>query len=215
MSSTCSPIKNMVQMTSDKKSRELEAKGAENSQETFLKSAYALKDKLLAVALIRLRNTDEAEDAVSEAILKANAKKAQLKDQTKLLSWLVRIVINHCYDLLRKKKKLGHVKKESEGFQITDKTARPEEKVEMAQEIERILDVLLSIKPDEHRDVLIYYYYRKFSLQEIAEMLDVAEGTVKSRLSRARPTLTKALKDAGIGKAELMFVKDLENWPLT
>jgi RNA polymerase sigma-70 factor (ECF subfamily) len=183
----------------------------------FLNTAYSYKDKLIAVAIIRLRDKDLADDAVSEVIIKSAEKRFQLKDSSKLLSWLIRILINHCNDYLRQQKKFKYKNTigqyDYQQVQIVDKNAKPEDKIDVASEIERVLDVMLSIQPEEHRDVLIYYYYRKFSYAEIAEMLDVPEGTVKSRLNRARPSLVRALKDVNIGKDELVFIKDLEEWP--
>jgi len=175
----------------------------------FLNSAYIHREKLFFIALSRLKDENKANDAVIDVLLKAKDRYSQLKKRDKLLNWLVRILINYCNDIYRKEARFTSLDRE-----FADTKEDVAERFKISQEIERILDALLAVEPTEQRDVVVLYFYRKFSYIEIAEMLGIAVGTVKSRLNRARPKLLEKLEEAGITKEELYLVKDMEGWPL-
>lgn len=182
------------------------------SEQDYLKKAYEFREKLFALALSRLKNEEDANDAVIEVILKGMKKRDQLRDQNRLIGWLAKIMINHCFDIFRRQKKYDY----KEGFEqeLRDSGLDVDLKVSIAQEIEKILDIMLAIEPAEHRDVIVLYYYRKLAYAEIAEILDVPEGTVKSRLSRARPKLVEKFKQEGVNEDDLKFVGDMNDWPM-
>ncbi len=177
----------------------------------YLERAYGFKDKLFALALSRLKNEEDANDAVVEVILKGLRKKDQLREVDRLIGWLAKIMVNHCHDIFRKRKRIPKDEVERE---LADKGLDLDLKVSIAHEIERILDIMLAIEPEDHRDVLVLYFYRKMSYGEIAEFLDVPEGTVKSRMSRAKPKLIDAFKKHNINEDDLKFVGDMDDWPL-
>ncbi|MCP4131217.1 MAG: RNA polymerase sigma factor [bacterium] len=184
------------------------------TENDFFEMVYPLKEKLLLTAKIKLRDFYEAEDAVSEAIMKACQKRNQLRNKEKLYSWLLRILINHCNDIFRIKRQQGYsIEDVEETPETRDSLDTPGYRYELEQEIERVLDIMLTLEPEEHREVVILYYYRKFSYEQIAETLEIPEGTVKSRMNRARSTLEKAFEKANIKKEDLEFVRDLAQWP--
>ncbi|MDO4169630.1 MAG: sigma-70 family RNA polymerase sigma factor [Lachnospiraceae bacterium] len=123
-------------------------------------------------------NQADGEDAVSETILKAYEKIDQLRSKRKFKPWIFKILTNECYAILRKRRKMH----------LTDNGEVPEQKCYDTIEEGDILKLIHQMKP-QYRDVLILYYYSEFSVKEIASILEIPQGTVKSRLSRGRNQL--------------------------
>ena len=103
-------------------------------------------------------------------------------------SWLLKVALNRCRDLWRsswiKKVILGHPSFEL--FPADDEIGRAADSVALAEAVGKL--------PAEFKEVVLLHYYQGYSVSEIAEMLDVAEGTVSSRLSRARNRISKEMK---------------------
>jgi RNA polymerase sigma-70 factor (ECF subfamily) len=185
-----------------------------SSDSDFLEKAHQFHPKLLNLARIKLFDLYDPEDAVSEALLKACGKRGQLRDREKLYWWLKRIVINYCNDILRQKLKDLKLRDSVESEQAPDDRGPAMlERLVLAQDIERILDIMLTLEPEEYSEVVILYYYRKFNYEQISESLDVPVGTVKSRLNRARKSLKEALNETNIGREDLERVRDISRWP--
>lgn len=130
-----------------------------------------------------LQNDKDCEDAVQEAILKAYNKLGSLKKEEFFKTWLVRILINECYKIKRFHKKVVSY----------EECINPKD----AAEPENYSELYLSImKLDEDlRSLVILYYIEGFSVEETANILKMRQGTVKSRLSRARINLKKWLQE--------------------
>jgi RNA polymerase sigma-70 factor (ECF subfamily) len=71
----------------------------------------------------------------------------------------------------------------------------------------------LTVEPVEYAEVLILYYYRRFSYEEIASETDTPIGTVKSRLNRAKDALISRVKAEGINLEEMKILKTISEWP--
>ena len=103
-------------------------------------------------------------------------------------AWLLKVALNRCRDLWRsswiRKVVLGHPSFES--FPAPDEIDRMAGQYALSEAVSRL-------KP-EFKEVVLLFYYQGFSVAEIANMLQIAEGTVSSRLSRAREKLQKDLK---------------------
>lgn len=132
------------------------------------------------LAISILKNTADAEDAVSEAILIAYENLASLKDTDRFLSWMMTIVANSSKKLLRTRKKVDL---------YADTDLLEQSTQEGGNEI---WDTVLTL-PKEYGQVVVLYYYEGFSTKEIAGILHIPEGTVKSRLSRARHKLQQLI----------------------
>ncbi len=150
---------------------------------TFADEVRKSEATLYRVSKSILQNEKDCEDAVQEAILKAYHKLASLKKEAFFKTWLVRILINECYKISR-----FHKKNVSYEEYITPEAA--------AAPI-NYSDLYLSImKLDEDlKTLVILYYIEGFSVAETADILKIREGTVKSRLSRARTNLRKWLEE--------------------
>lgn len=129
-----------------------------------------------------LRNKTDAEDAVAQCLLKAWEKLDQVKNEKQLRSWMIQIVKNTSKNMLsRRGREVSFTEEIAAGF-IQEE---PQETSLWSQvwELEEI-----------YREVLLLYYYEGYSVKEIAGMLRVPQGTVKSRLARSRERLREILE---------------------
>ena len=156
------------------------------NDEDFARLVKQYEIELYRIAYVVVRNDADAQDAVCDAIVKAYEKKGRLRDCTKFKSWLIKIVINSARNLLRKESHLVY---------MDDVTEEVEEQqsVESDNTNEKELWNLVLQLENEFRVVVVLYYYENFSTKQISQMLCIPEGTVKSRLSRARERLKNLL----------------------
>lgn len=149
-------------------------------KEEFADLVLTYQQSMYRFALGILRNKQDAEDALSAAIIKAYEHLASLRDKDKFKTWIMTIIANEAKNMLSKNSRV----------QLVDDITIFEEGVEENQN-----DVWGSVMElgEQHRQIVMLYYYDGFSTREIAGILKVPEGTVKSRLSRARQNLKELL----------------------
>ena len=145
---------------------------------------YRHHRKLHRVARLTSRSSEDAEDALQEAMLSAHRSAGSFRQDAAVSSWLYRIVVNACLDRLRRNKAHPTAALD-DAYLITDRTAQ----VETAIAVERALMRL----PIEQRAAVVAVDMHGYSVADTARMLDVAEGTVKSRCARARARLAAIL----------------------
>lgn len=142
-----------------------------------------------ALASHILGDPDDASDAVQDAFATVLGKPAAYDaEKGPLKPWFLRVVRNRCIDLLRRRRS-GDVPAEG----LPDKTATPEQAAEN-DDRDRELQLALATITNEQRQIVILRDHLDLSYAEIAEVLDVAPGTVMSRLHRARLALREVLK---------------------
>ena len=149
---------------------------------------YALyATDVLRVSYYYLGNKELAEDVTQDVFVKLLTNRPSLEEGREK-AWLLKVALNRCRDLWRsawiKKVVLGHP-----GFECFP---APDEIGQMADQY-TLAEAVNHLKP-EFKEVVLLFYYQGFSVSEIAEMLQIAEGTVSSRLSRAREKLQKEIK---------------------
>jgi len=138
-----------------------------------------------AVALRTLRDRDEAADALQEALLSAYRAAGSFRAESAVTTWLYRIVVNACLDRVRRRQARRTVALPEKG---------PGEPAEMRDRIaERdtamTVEVALGLLPFEQRAAIVLVDIEGYSVAETALLLNVAEGTVKSRCARGRARL--------------------------
>lgn len=163
--------------------QELEVKLAKKgNHEAFIKLIKPLELQMYNIAKAILRHDEDCADAMQEAILKAYKSLPRLRQAPLFKTWLLRILINECNMILRKK---SHV--------------IPLLNLDQAEHITPSLDVNIDLREavyrleEVSRTIIILHYFRDLPLRQIAEMLDLNEGAVKTRLHRARITLSEWL----------------------
>jgi RNA polymerase sigma-70 factor, ECF subfamily len=142
--------------------------------------------QLYRLAQFTSHNPDDAADAVQDAMLSAHRTAPAFRNDAAVSSWLYRIVVNACLDRLRRNKSRPTTPLLDEAGPVGD----PMPRVDTAIVVERALMRL----PVEQRAAVVAVDMQGYSVAETARMLGVAEGTVKSRCSRARRRLAEALE---------------------
>ena len=134
---------------------------------------------LLKMAYVYVKNREMAEDIVQDVCEKAIQKADTFRGEASYKTYLIRMTINRAYDYLRswKYKQLSLT---STFVQLLHLEI-PEKKALKSDENAKLGLQILNLKP-KYREVIILYYYEEFSVQEIAQILQLPEGTVKTRL---------------------------------
>ena len=143
------------------------------------------------VALGVLRNPAEAEDVAQEAMLRAYRNFSRLRDRERFRAWLVRTSWRLCLDRIRSAGR----RERRERAAMAQEPEAPVENVAAAREFERQLAVALDALPEKLRIVMVLAAIEGHNTREVAKLLDIPEGTVKSRLHLARKQLAETLKD--------------------
>jgi RNA polymerase sigma-70 factor (ECF subfamily) len=150
--------------------------------------------RLYNVCLRILGDADDALDATQDAFLTALRKLDQFRGDAAFTTWMHRVAVNACYDLLRKRKRQPMLRlaggDDRDSFQDEGRsTPDPADEVVGGIDAARALARL----PEEFRIVLVLADVRDLPYEEIARILDVPVGTVKSRVHRGRIALGRAL----------------------
>ena len=146
-------------------------------------------------------NRTDAEDCAQEAMLKLWRSLKDYREACSFESWCYRIAANVCLDFLRKRK---NNKAESleplqeQGYDPPDPGLSPEETVVQSELRSEIREAILDLPPDQ-RDALVLTQLENKDYSEAALILGVSEGTVKSRVNRAREKLRNKLSDRNSG----------------
>lgn len=143
------------------------------------------KEGLYREAYSFLLNKEDAEDAVSNAILKAYSNLSELQNIGKMRAWLFRILINECKDMLKKQSRIKY-----SDMPITELES------EETRETGDLYEMVCGLE-SQFKEITLLFYFENFKVKEIAEILNIPEGTVKSRLARAREQLRELIKKKG------------------
>ncbi len=148
-------------------------------------------------------NAEDAADLTQDVFVKVWKHLGSFQFDSSFSTWLYRLATNCCLDFLRSQKRKPTislvVENEEDGEQTIDIEAdgpTPEEQVISREEREELLWAMNQLD-DEQRQILTLRVVNDLSYTDIAEILNIKEGTVKSRLSRARENLRKKLLEAG------------------
>ena len=172
--------------------------------DAFNQLVLRYQNLLFSIALRILGDEDTASDALQEALISAFRKLNTFRGGS-LRSWMARIVINACYDELRRRKRqplLPFDQIDADGEQmesdywLSDSSASLEEQYE-SSELEMAIQKCLSSLPPDYRVVFVLVDVECMSYEEAAEAVHIPLGTVKSRLARARMQMRKALQSFG------------------
>ncbi|MGG1662983.1 sigma-70 family RNA polymerase sigma factor [Brevibacillus sp. NRS-1366] len=145
--------------------------------EAFTRLVKKHEKSMYRVARSILSSDNECLDAAQEAIFKAYHSLSALRDPRLFKSWLMRILVNECHRLTRKTSKLVLL----DDWQEQASSYRFEENIEVQEAIQLL--------EEELRLCIVLYYFEDMAVKDMAIVLSQPEGTIKSRLSRARKKL--------------------------
>ena len=159
--------------------------------------------KIYNLTLRMTGNSEDAYDLSQEAFLKAFRSLGDFRGDSSFGSWLYRLASNLCIDFLRKEKKRNTLSTEyldddgdARSLEVPDTRFEPQTRLEHEALREAIERGLSALSP-EHRHILIMREISGMSYEEIGKVLELEEGTVKSRIFRARSRLAKYLSADG------------------
>lgn len=146
-------------------------------KQAFTQQVKQMERRLYRVAMSYTGNEADAADAVQDALLRAWARRDTLRDESLFATWMTRVLINECKTLLRKRRRMMPVERLPQPSHQPPPDAQDD-----------LRAALLALEP-RYRVPLVLNALEGYTLREIAGMLHLPEGTVKSRVSRARQQL--------------------------
>lgn len=153
------------------------------SKDAFAERAIALRARQYRVAWAILGHEADCLDAMQEALARAWAARGSLRDDALFATWLMRILINECRTILRKR-----------GRQVPVADPEPSGYAqEEVPEVQRLVDGL----PEKLRLPFVLHHIEGYSIREVAEMTGTTSSTIKNRVFRARNLLKAELGYAG------------------
>lgn len=144
----------------------------------FTARVLGCERRLYRIARTILRSDADCEDAIQEALLRAWSRLGTLREEAYFETWLIRILINECRTLMRRRQSIE--------VELSEDIAQPDSQ-------ERALLAALLKLPEKHRIPLELHCIEGYSVKETAQLLHLPEGTVKWRLSRGRTLLKTEL----------------------
>lgn len=169
--------------------RELVRRAIDGDHDAFSSLVDASVDRLYAVATLVLRDPDRAQDAVQEALISAWRDVRALRDPDAWDAWIHRITVWSCYRVAKKDRRRHRVELKVVPDTEPSSAFVAPEMLANRELIERVLNDL----PIDQRAVIALRFYLDRPLDEVAEILDIPVGTVKSRLHRALASLRGSL----------------------
>ena len=154
-------------------------------KETFCDQVIRNQDAMFRTAKAILRQDEDAEDAVQEAICTAYASRGSLRDQARFRPWILKILVNKCYELCRKRRTTVDL------ADVQDFLPAPAE--DQAERLS-LWQAVMALS-DDLRAVVTLFYYEDLPIREISAVLGISEAAVKTRLSRGRARLKQLLHE--------------------
>ena len=183
---------------------ELVQRAKQGDEQSFAALVEQNQGRIYNLALRMTGNTDDALELSQEAFLNAWKGLGKFQEDSSFATWLYRLTSNVCIDFLRREKRRSALsmtvslddEEEARQAELPDERYSPHVEAERRERRETLRAGLASLS-EEHRRVLILRELEGLSYGEIAQVLELEEGTVKSRIARARLALRNYLKKQG------------------
>lgn len=161
----------------------------------FAEFFHRFQEKIFRTALKILKEERAAEDALQETFFNIYRASNSFRGDSKIGTWVNRITVNVCLEMLRKNKKHNQRTDEdiADNTTLRDRRLKDPYQTTRQSEIRNRVNSALSRLGDKHRTVVRMHDLEGYTIREIAEIIDVAEGTIKSRLFYGREELRRQL----------------------
>lgn len=163
----------------------------------------AHNQRLFRIARGILRDDHDAEDVVQDTFIKAFTNAGALRDESKISAWLSKIAVNLARDRLRQMARRSKVFEPSQDADVVsinrmfqednDRRYSPERLTAMG-DVRRMIETEIDQLPDGFREVFVLRVIEQLSIEETSQLLDLPQGTVKTRLFRAKTLLRNGLE---------------------
>lgn len=178
-----------------------------NDEEELIQSALAgqssafetlvsrYQDRLFTAMISIVGSADEAEDVVQESFIQAYLKLDTFQQNARFFTWLYRIAFN--YALARRRRKRGVLSldetRETSGSEPVSQAESPEGRMTRHEDVQ-LVHRALALLSEDHRSILVLREMEDLAYEDIADVLQISIGTVRSRLNRARAALKVQLE---------------------
>ena len=163
--------------------------------------------KVYAVALGMVKDREEAMDVVQEAFVKVHRSLESFKADATFYTWLYRITVNVCIDVIRRRgvargeavefdEHIAHDLAEANLGAVSSQLGNNPEKAVLSREVGEKIQAALEQIPEKHRAILLLRELDGLSYEELAQALEIPKGTVMSRLFHARAKVQKLLSES-------------------
>jgi len=153
------------------------------TEEEFAEQIRSYMVNMYRLSFAILNSTQDAEDAVGEAVLRAFENRNALKKKDAFKAWIMQITANEAKKIYRKNKRTYATEWE-EQFSPA-----------FYDDYHELWDAVMQLD-NEFRDVIVLFYYEQFSIKDISKIMKCKEGTVKSRIFRAKNQLRELLTES-------------------
>ena len=179
-----------------KKEINIEALQSQDSKE-FELLVFQYEKSIFNMAVYLLQNKQEAEDATQEIFLSIHQSIRFFKGDSMLSTWIYRITINKCREIIRhknRKKRFGIHKEinDTSSFQLPSENKNPEEILASEQRIQILMSAINSL-PETQKIAYTLHNMEDFSYKEIADMMQLSISAIESLIFRAKKNLRKKL----------------------
>lgn len=154
-------------------------KAKKGDKDAFCRLMDEQMQSMYKIAISYVKNDEDAADAIQDTILSCYENLKSLKYNRHFKTWMIRILINKCKDILQRKNRMI----------CTDEM--PEMPFHEAEYASAEWAQMLEPLDEKYRMIVLLYYMEGFNTREISEILDMKESTVKSRLQRGRKQIAK------------------------
>lgn len=180
-------------MTEPERDEDLVARYLAGDERAFSLLVERHQTRVFNVALRVLGDPEDARDATQDAFMSVLRKLSQFRGESAFTTWLHRVTVNSCYDILRKRRRQPMLRLVADEDDPMPETGPP-----VPDHAEATVDSIdvsraLQLIPEEYRVTLVLADVQDLPYEEIARVLDVPVGTVKSRVHRGRIALARAM----------------------
>lgn len=142
------------------------------------------KDNLFAIAFNICKNAADADDVVQDTFIKYHSSNKEFADEEHIKAWLIRVAMNKSVNVTRSfwRRRMVPIDDYAQTLEFPTKEAS-----DLFDEVMRL--------PQKYRLALHLHYYEDYSVKEVAEILGISESNAKTRLSRGRKMIERALKE--------------------
>lgn len=160
---------------------ELVAKAKKKDEKAFDELILLNQKEMYLIAKAKLKNEDDIADVMQETILLCYKNLKKLKDNKFFKTWLIKILINECNKIYKKRKR-NNISIEEKGIDNYLKID------DVSIDFISFDSLIKNLKNDEQL-IITLYYYSQYSTKEISKILKINEGTIRSKISRAKMKL--------------------------
>lgn len=157
---------------------------AKNNNQAFTELILSVENDLYSIAKMRVKNEEQINDILQETMLSAYINLPKLKENKYFKTWIIKILINKCNKSFKHKSLISLEDNDIENYVSTGEFENGELKFE---------DIISFLNKDE-KTILTLYYYLGYTTKEIGRILNKREGTITSKISRAKQKIKNKYK---------------------